>query len=150
MTYYLGIDPGRQGALALLSTETNTVNCIDMPDTTAALHDTIAAFPIISGAMVEKPFYPQMIGVTNAAKIAMAYGTLIGALQWRDIPFREVPPKKWKAAMDLSSSKSASREKAAQTFPAQSDLFKRVKDDGRAEAALLAIYAADNRRRWAA
>jgi Holliday junction resolvasome RuvABC endonuclease subunit len=150
MTYYLGVDPGKQGALALLSVETGTVNCIDMPDTTAALHDAIAAFPVIKGAMVEKPFYPQMIGLTNATKIAMAYGVLIGALQWRDIPFREVPPKKWKAAMDLSSSKSASREKAAQTFPAQSDLFKRVKDDGRAEAALLALYAADNRRRWAA
>lgn len=148
MTYYLGVDPGKQGALALLSTETNAVNCIDMPDTTAALHDAIAAFPIIKGCMVEKPYYPQMIGVTNAAKIAVAYGILIGALQWRDIPFREVPPKKWKAAMDLSSSKSASREKAAQAFPAQSDLFRRVKDDGRAEAALLAVYAADNRRRW--
>lgn len=150
MTYYLGIDPGKQGALALLSVETGNVNCIDMPDTTAALHDTIAAFPIIKGCMVEKPFFPRMIGVTNAARIATAYGILIGALQWRDIPFREVPPKKWKAAMDLSSSKSASREKASQTFPAQSDLFKRVKDDGRAEAALLAVYAADNRRRWAA
>jgi crossover junction endodeoxyribonuclease RuvC len=150
MTYFLGIDPGKKGALALLSTETNTVNCIDMPDTTAVLHDTVAAFPIIKGCMIEKPFYPQMIGVTNATKIAMAYGILIGALQWRDIPFQEVPPKKWKAAVDLSSSKSASREKAAQTFPTQSDLFKRVKDDGRAEAALLAIYAADSRKRWAA
>ena len=150
MTYYLGIDPGRQGALALLSVDTGAVNCIDMPDTTASLHDTVAAFPIIKGCMIEKPFYPQMIGVTNATKIAMAYGVLIGALQWRDIPFQEVPPKKWKAAMDISSSKSASREKAAQTFPAQSDLFKRVKDDGRAEAALLAIYAADSRKRWAA
>jgi hypothetical protein len=148
MTYYLGVDPGKNGALALLSIETGSVNCIDMPDTTAALHDAISGFPIIKGCMVEKPYYPQMIGVTNAAKIAMAYGVLIGALQWRDISFREVPPKKWKAAMDLSSSKSASREKAAQTFPAQSDLFKRVKDDGRAEAALLALYAADNRRRW--
>lgn len=148
MTYYLGIDPGRQGALALMSTETNTVNCIDMPDTTAALHDAIASFPIIKGCMVEKPFFPRMIGIANATKIAQAYGTLLGALQWRDIPFREITPSKWKAAMSLSSNKAASREMASQSFPAQSDLFKRVKDDGRAEAALLALYAADNRRRW--
>lgn len=140
MSFYLGIDPGKKGAIAVLDTERHYVTCADMPDTTAALHDYVARLPLIKLCAVEKPFYPQMIGVTNAAKIAQAYGTLIGALQWRDIPYVEVTPKKWKAAMDLSSSKNASREKASAMFPDQSDLFKRVRDDGRAEAALLAWW----------
>lgn len=140
MSIYLGIDPGKKGALCVLDSEEMTVDCIDMPDTTAALHDFIADLPIIKKCAVEKPFYPQMIGVTNAAKIAQAYGILIGALAWRDIPFVEVRSNKWKPAMDLSSSKNASREKASQMFPDQSDLFKRVKDDGRAEATLLAWW----------
>ena len=142
MSFYLGIDPGKKGAIAVLDIEAMTVECVDMPDTTAALHDFIAGLPIIKRCTVEKPFYPQMIGITNATKIAHAYGILIGALSWRDIPFDEVRPKKWKAAMDLSSSKNASREKASQMFPDQSELFKRVKDDGRAEAALIAFWGA--------
>lgn len=150
MSFFLGIDPGRQGAIAVFSTEAASVNVFDMPDTTAALHECIAALPIIRGCMVEKPYYPQMIGITNATKIAQAYGTLIGALQWRDIPFQEITPAKWKKAMNLSSSKSASREKASQAFPEQAPMFKRAKDDGRAEASLIAIYAADNSKRWAA
>ena len=140
MSVYMGIDPGKQGAIAIIDSETRDLQCHDMPDTTAALHDLIAGLPIIKACTVEKPFFPSMIGVTNAAKIAMAYGTLTGALQWRDIPFAEVRPAKWKAAMDLSSSKSASREKAAQMFPDHADLFKRVKDDGRAESVLIAAW----------
>ena len=142
MTLHIGIDPGRQGAIALLHPETSELTVWDMPDTTTALHDLIAGLPMVKRCYVEKPFYPQMIGVTNAAKIAQAYGTLIGALSWRDIPFVEVRPAKWKAAMDLSTSKSASREKASQMFPDCADQFKRVKDDGRAEAALIAFYGA--------
>lgn len=150
MSYFIGIDPGKKGAIAILDTEAFSVECTDMPDTTAALHDYIAGLPIISGGLVEQPFYPRMIGITNAAKIAQTYGTLIGALQWRDVPFQEIKPAKWKAAMGLSSSKNASREKASQAFPDQAEMFKRVKDDGRAEAALIALHAAETRRKLAA
>ena len=142
MSIYLGIDPGKKGAIALFDVEACTVKTHDMPGTTRELHDLIASLPIIKRCTVEKPFYPQMIGVTNAAKIAQAYGTLIGALAWRDIPFAEVPPNKWKLKLSLSNNKNASREMAMQRFPDDADQFKRVKDDGRAEAALLAIYGA--------
>lgn len=140
MSYFLGIDPGQKGAIALLDAESGRVQCWDMPDTTAALHDCISALPIIRRCVVEKPYYPQMIGVTNAAKIAQGFGVLIGALCWRDIPFVEVRSNKWKPAMDLSSSKSASREKASMMFPDDAHYFARAKDDGRAEAALIAWY----------
>ena len=145
MSILLGIDPGRKGALATLDTETLRVTCHDMPDTTNELHDLIAGLPLIKLCALEKPFYPAAIGVTNAAKIAEAYGTLRGALQWRDIPFREVRPAEWKKALNLSSHKAASREKAGQFFPDDAAQFARVKDDGRAEAALLAWYCL----RWA-
>lgn len=140
MSILMGIDPGKKGAIAILDTETMQVATTDMPDTTAALHDFIAGLPIIKKCVIEKPFYPAMIGITNATKIAQAYGTLMGALAWRDIPTAEVRPAKWKAAMDLSSSKAASREKANQLFPDNADQWTRVKDDGRAESALIAWW----------
>lgn len=136
----LGIDPGKQGAIAVLDKAAHRVTCYDMPGTTAELHDLIAGLPEIRICVLEKPFYPQGIGTSNAARIAEAYGVLKGALAWRSIPTEMTTPAKWKAALNLSSSKAASREKAAQLFPDDAGQFKRVKDDGRAEAALLAWF----------
>lgn len=141
----LGIDPGRNGALAIFDKNERSVRCIDMPDTTAALHALLSDLPQIAFAVLEKPFYPHTIGITNAVKIAEAFGTLKGALAWLDIAAYEVRPHEWKAALNLTSSKSASREKAGQIFPDGADQWARVKDDGRAEAALLAWYGL----RWA-
>lgn len=52
-----------------------------------------------------------------------------------------VTPSVWKGKLGLlNSSKGASREKASVLFPRAAHQFKRVKDDGRAEATLLAHY----------
>ena len=140
MAYYLGIDPGRQGALAIIDGETKALTCADMPDTTAKLHDLIADMPLIKLAILEKPFCGPLVSRRTIAVMFEQYGVLRGALQWRDIPFIEVPPAKWKASLGLSKDKGASRDKAGQIFPDNADLFSRVKDDGRAEAALIAWY----------
>ncbi len=137
----LGIDPGVHGAIAVFSTGDRRVSVIDIPDTTAGLHDAIMALPPIALCMIEKPYYPKIIGTANVAKIAMAYGKVISALHFKGIPVTEVRPADWKAALNLSSAKSASREQASLTFPDDAAQWARVKDDGRAEAALLAWYA---------
>ena len=92
--------------------------------------------------VLEKLHAGPVMGRVTIAKMFEVYGTLKGALQWRDIPFQEVRPSKWKPALNLSGDKNASREMAMQLWPDQAHLFKRVKDDGRAEAALLAWWAA--------
>ena len=140
--FILGIDPGRHGAIAVLDVAAHRVTAHDMPDTIAGLHDLIVSLPIIAAAYLEKPFYPASIGTANAARIAEAYGALKGALQWRSIPAREVMPKIWKASLGLSTSKAASRDKASMLFPDDAAQWKRVKDDGRAEAALIAWWGA--------
>lgn len=146
MAFFLGIDPGRNGALAVLDGETMALVCHDMPDTTAGLHDLICTLPMIKMALLEKPFFPHMIGITNAVKIAEAYGTLKGALAWRSIPCREITPADWKKRLGLSSSKAASREKATMFFPDNAAMWARVKDDGRAESALIAWMARELRK----
>ena len=142
---FLGIDPGRKGSLALLDSETQRVTCHDMPDTTAALHDLVAGLPIIKHAFIEKPFCGPVMGRRTIAVMFEQYGVLRGALQWRDIPFTEVQPAKWKAALGLSKDKGASRDKAGQIFPDDAARFARAKDDGRAEAALIAWWGANKR-----
>lgn len=136
----LGIDPGRNGAIALFDKLERRVQTFDMPDTTLGLHELLSSMPVVRVCVLEKPFYPQMIGITNAVKIAEAFGILKGALAWLSIPTQEARPAEWKAALNLNSSKAASREKASQMFPDDAAQWARVKDDGRAEAALLAWY----------
>ena len=144
MSIFLGIDPGKKGAIALLDSETLRVQAHDMPATTAELHDFIVTLPIIKSCVLEKLHAGPVMGRTTIATMFMNYGILKGALMWRDIPFSEVRPNKWKPAMNLSGDKSASREMAMQIFPDDAEQFKRVKDDGRAEAALLAQWARFN------
>ena len=144
VTYLLGIDPGRTGGIALLEADKPAavyqVQTWAMPDTTRALHDLIAGMPIIKVCGLEKPFYPQMIGISNAARIAEAYGIVKGALAWRDIPFREVRPADWKRSLNIPTDKTAARQRASEFFPDNADQWKLAREDGRAEAALIAWY----------
>lgn len=136
----LGIDPGVSGAFALFDTAERTVTVQDMPDTTVGMVDLIASLPALRICTIEKPYFPKVIGVANVAKIATAYGKIIALLSQRGIPINEVRPSDWKAALNLGPSKSASRELASQIFPDNADQWARRKDDGRAEAALIAWY----------
>jgi hypothetical protein len=88
MTILLGIDPGIRGALALLDKADNRVSVHDMPDTTDTLYDLIRSFPPVNIGMIEKPFYPKIIGMKNAAKIAEAYGRIKAVLFICGIPMR--------------------------------------------------------------
>ena len=141
----LGIDPGVKGCLALFDKSERRVACHDMPDTTQGLQELVSSLPAVAFAVVEKPYYPKVIGIKNVAAIAEAYGKIKASLVWRGIPIREVRPAEWKAALNLSSSKAASREMAGLIFPDDAHQWTRVKDDGRAEAALIAWYGV----RWA-
>jgi hypothetical protein len=83
-----------------------------------------------------------MIGIKNAVTIAQAYGELKTCLFFAGIPTFEVDPSTWKKSMHLSADKNASRALASQYFPDSADQWSRVRDDGRAEAALIAYYGA--------
>jgi crossover junction endodeoxyribonuclease RuvC len=65
------------------------------------------------------------------------------ALAIYQIPHQLVTAAKWKKYFNLSQDKGISRRLASERFPHDAEQFSRVKDDGRAEAALLALYAAE-------
>lgn len=137
---FLGCDPGRSGAFALLDRNEMTVQTFDMPDTLSGVHHLLAALPVVRACIIEKPFYPRMVGTANVAVMAENYGALKSALLWLDIPCHEVRPAEWKKALKLGTIKTESRNKASQIFPGNADQWARKKDDGRAEAALIAWF----------
>jgi hypothetical protein len=140
MSYIIGIDPGKSGAIALLDTDDMQVKTYDMPGTLDEKMGLISAFGPVKCCWLERPFFPRMIGIKNAVTIAVAYGELKACLFFGGVPTFEVDPSAWKKTMRLSTDKNASRALASQYFPDCSDQWKRVKDDGRAEAALIAHY----------
>jgi crossover junction endodeoxyribonuclease RuvC len=79
-------------------------------------------------------------GVTSAFNFGFAAGALQGLVAGNAIPMHLVAPLTWKRHYKLSADKDASRRRASQLFPAHSHLWARAKDDGRAEAVLLAYY----------
>ncbi len=79
-------------------------------------------------------------GVSSMFAFGEAFGLAKGVLAGLGIPVQSVPPARWKRALGLNSGKDAARAKAAATWPQQAGEFKRVKDDGKAEAALIALW----------
>jgi crossover junction endodeoxyribonuclease RuvC len=87
----------------------------------------------------------------SVAKTHYGYGLIVMAADALDCQWTTIRPQEWKATHNLigaggdlkghkrtAAIKLASREKAMGRFPHHADLFKRAKDDGRAEAALIA------------
>jgi crossover junction endodeoxyribonuclease RuvC len=151
----LGIDPGLQGALVTYRPGKSPV-IYDMP-----LHDgkidvlmlskliyyASNNYPGIVAALEQVQGRPRQAGVFG---FATGYGMIQGCLASSGIPFVLAIPNKWKPAMGLArhldesqaAYKTRSRFKAAIWAPECAGQFARVKDDGRAEALLLAIYYA--------
>lgn len=149
--YYLGIDPGLHGALAIFDPlKRFPITVLDMPihkatKTSKARVDVKGAAEIIERhkktiklAMVED-FWPGRF-VNQAYMLGLALGNMLGILEGLAIPVRKARGCEWKKQFKLGADKNQSRAKAIELFPSHVDLFSRVKDEGRAEALLLAVY----------
>jgi len=143
----LGIDPGATGALAWY--EEGEVRVVPTPSMAArsrgreidwgALVCEIAFAPA-DHAFIEYVSAMPGQGVSSMFKFGQAFGGVRALMAAYSIPVTLVTPPVWKKAMGLSGGKDASRMRASELFPAQAGLFKRKKDDGAAEAALIAYY----------
>lgn len=154
MTRYVGIDPGKSGAVAVLDGYGEIVWVEDMPVIGGQVSGTVlggmlADLAAESGvgllaidvvAVVERvASYPKQ-GVVSAFDFGKSYGIVLGVLAALQVRMTDVPPNRWKRAMRLTSDKGLCRRRAIERWPRQAETFKRVKDDGRAEACLLALW----------
>ena len=81
-------------------------------------------------------------GIASQAAFMEQFGLIRGILIGLAIPYEDVHPNSWKASIfHGASSKTDARVLAASLFPDVAQRFERVKDDGLAEATLIALYA---------
>ncbi len=152
----VGVDPGKRGALARLDPDGSLCAIHDMP---ADVYGVARVLRDWAGEVIPDDFVcvveqqwlrADQKGTSN---FLIHVGEIRGAAAALGYTVRDVAPQKWKRAFDLvltvpmkesgitaRGMKTLSRAKAAELWPEQADLFKRVKDDGRAEAALIAEW----------
>jgi len=150
--FILGIDPGLSGALAFFDPETEELEVHDMPVHVInkknhidlyALALLVDSYPV-KKAIIENPGAMPGQGVTSMFRFGYACGVAQAMVAAHLIPMDLVRPAKWKKAMGLTKDKDACRQRASQTWPQHAKLWPLKKHDGRAEAALLALYHCEN------
>jgi len=154
----VGIDPGLGGAIARLDTEMGVLSRLD--DCPSIARDrggrevNEAVLATFFKALVGEPCHvfleraqamPKQ-GVSSCFNYGAGYGIYRGIVAAFELPLTLVSPAKWKREMNIGSDKGLARRRASQLFPASAALFSRKKDDGRAEAALIAYFGAQQLR----
>jgi crossover junction endodeoxyribonuclease RuvC len=147
----IGIDPGISGAISCL--ENGKVKwVVDMPSVGKSTGkgfqvDAHGLADIMSGqgkchVQVEVVHAMPGQGVTSMFSFGKSAGIIEGVLAAYEIPYSFVTPQKWKKKFGLTGKdKDASRGLCLREHPEVADRLTRKKDNGRADAILIAKYA---------
>ena len=149
---FCGIDPGVHGAIAVVNDQGGLVMVYDMPiiqlvvgkSTKARISPELLAALLRdhlgATAVVEQVSAMPGQGVSSMFSFGESFGVIKGCMAGVGIQYQTITPAKWKKDMGINASKDGARAMAIQTWPSWAKTFARVKDDGRAEAALLALW----------
>lgn len=153
----LGIDPGLTGGIALYSMikhELVFVKAMPVKATHQKHHAPIDLKAIarfidpytsrIRFAAIEDVHSMPNNGPVQAFKFGFATGLLHGICETLGLKVLPVSPAVWKCALNLGKNKKQSLALAQKLFPKDSEEFLLSKDDGKAEAALIARYVANS------
>lgn len=160
--FIVGIDPGATGALALVDAVDDTLlDVYDMPILKLKIGATVSS-QVAVGALetIFQKFmargalhvYIEQVGSTPGKgavqmfRFGENFGILKGVVHMLACPVTYVSPAEWKRAIRCPREKDGARIRASQLFPLWSAAFTRGKDDGRAEASMLALYGARHMR----
>ena len=152
---FFGIDPGADGAVAVLDHDGGLLAAFDMPsvdvEVSGKLRRRLSA-PLLAElirewrggarchATIERVGAMPGQGTASMFSFGKSAGIPEGVLAGIGIPYGMVSPVTWKRAANLAKDKGAARMMAMNMWPSFAKLFARVKDDGRAEAALIARW----------
>ena len=146
----IGIDPGASGAIALLVSGV-LVSVHDMPTVTVERNKSQKRQVCPAGlsllmqqlsphkAICEKVGARPGQGVSSMFSFGRSVGIIEGVLAAKQIPVTFTTPQAWQKQSGAAKGKDGSRQRVMELFPCQAHLFARVKDDGRADAVLIAL-----------
>lgn len=158
---YIGIDPGLSGAIAFMADDGTLIEVYDMPitpvKTQSGKRQNIVTAPALAGmfrahnidgvyqttAFLEHVHALPGQGTVSMFNFGMSYGIVRGVLGALEIPYEIITPKTWQK-LAVVQGKDGGRTKASMLFPTFAQRFQRKKDDGRADAVLIA-YAGRKR-----
>ncbi|MGD0563491.1 MAG: hypothetical protein ABSA66_10395 [Roseiarcus sp.] len=149
----LGIDIGVTGAIALLDASGELRQVFDMPDladgpagrrnVNAPLLAEIVAASQATRAFVEFVGARPGEGAVGAFAFGRSRGVVEGVMTALGLPVTFLTPPTWKRLVGIApgrnGAKDAARSEAIRRWPDHAALFARVRDDGRAEAGLIAV-----------
>ena len=156
MSFVIGIDPGINGAIAIF--ENGQLDAvIDMPtlemDSGKTKKRHISAIGLVriletwtlvsdgqAHIVIEKVGALPGNGSVSMFNFGRSAGIIEGVVAALRMPYTYVTPATWTKAVGRATGKDASRMRAMELFPSKAELFKRAKDDGRADAALIAYW----------
>lgn len=149
----IGIDPGLDGAVAVLTGadlvlfDTPTLNVKGASGNRREYHlNAMAGFLRMyaarATAYIENVHAMPGQGVRSMFTMGLGLGAWMGILAGLEIPVTRVTPQRWKGVMldGMGKDKDAGRLRAMQLRPNDASRFERKKDDGRADAYLIAEY----------
>lgn len=140
---YLGIDPGKSGAMAVIFDGMDETMLVPFEE-----RKYINVLCNLSGRKVKTCLehvtaMPKQ-GVTSMFNFGVNFGYIRGLLEAYSIPYELVRPQKWKKEFSITGDKNSSLEVCRRLFPdvslRRTDKC-RKDDDGMAEALLMAEYA---------
>lgn len=154
MNFVIGVDPGASGAVAILDRDGDLVHVFEMPVVELMVNnkakrrispEMLAADLRLYAVKATIAYVEQVAampgqGVSSMFAFGQSLGIVQGVLAGLAIPTQLVTPGKWKKWQNLNTSKDASRARAAAIWPNMAGEFRRAKDDGKAEAALIAHW----------
>jgi hypothetical protein len=140
---YLGIDPGKSGAIAAVWDDGEAhVSYIKGDQTEHDIWNWLQGFDLDNArAVLEMVASRPTDGVRQAFTFGASYGFVRGMLTAAKVPYIEVTPKKWQAKMQCltGGDKKISKARCQQLFPKANII------NANADALLLAEYG---RRHW--
>ena len=141
--YYLGIDPGANGAYAILNnSEIEVYGKFDKQEFMNVCY-CLSKKQEKTRCCIEKVHALPRQGTVSMFNFGVNFGWLKGVLDAFEISYQEIPPQTWKKEYGLNSKKELSIEVCQRLFP-EANLVPhngRKAHDGIAEAILMAEYA---------
>jgi crossover junction endodeoxyribonuclease RuvC len=154
----LGIDPGITGATALY--DEGLLIIADIPTLTIKKgiksNTSIDAYSLarmidshsraITHCFIESVHAMPGQGVSSCFNFGKSLGIIIGVIAANFIPMTLVSPGTWKKALGVPADKDGARARASELLPFASSNWPLKKHDGRAEAALIALWGANHQK----